>query len=366
MARVNNRRHHPRRCRSRHSHKILVPAGLHSLHVKPRQPPRRADQKRQAADPRELSHLVKLTVPRKRIAESPSVSQNRRRNSETHHVRQRIKLHSKLRIGSRHPRDASVHRIKQNGQPDGLRRMVEIFFPPDQSGNRSVVATKQVRHREQAGNQKNSAAQPCAPGGLLHKRHLVLFSFAHVPSRVTQHSTTRRASIPQLFCALTGIRAITLDPPFTLSPTFTANSAPSGSHRSTRDPNRTNPTNSPRPTKSPVFFHDTTRRATHPAICLKTISPYSLERVKTFCSFSSDAFSAHAARNFPGLYSSCVIVPAAGERFTCTFQIARKILIRFPGRPAFSSSCTTTTRPSAGDTTTPSSIGIFRSGLRKK
>src|SRR6202795_4159808 len=161
-------------------------------------------------------------------------------------------------------------------------------------------------------------------------------------------------------------RATPLGPPFTLSPTFTAISAPSGSQRSTREPNRTNPTSSPRPTGSPVLFHETTRRATHPAICLKTISPYSLESVKTFCSFSSEALSAHAARNFPGLYSSRVIVPAAGERFTCTFQMARKILILFPGRPAFSSSFTTTTRPSDGDTTTPGSIGILRSGLRKK
>src|SRR5256885_11393702 len=35
-----------------------------------------------------------------------------------------------------------------------------------------------------------------------------------------------------------------------------------------------------------------------------------------------------AARNFPGRYSILLIVPAAGERLTCTFQTARKILDR--------------------------------------
>src|SRR5208283_5530369 len=162
------------------------------------------------------------------------------------------------------------------------------------------------------------------------------------------------------------MRASTVEPPFTFSPTFTAISAFSGSQISMRDPKRTSPMRSPRATVSPCFFQDTTRRATQPAICLNTISPCSLARVNTFCSFSSEAFSAHAARNFPGLYSSFVIVPAAGDRFTCTFQIARKILTRLPGRPQRSSSVTTTTRPSAGDTTSPGSDGIVRSGSRKK
>src|SRR6266704_2356967 len=160
--------------------------------------------------------------------------------------------------------------------------------------------------------------------------------------------------------------ASTLDPPFTCSPTLTKISASFGTHRSTRDPNRTSPMRSPRATFSPVFFQETTLRAISPAICLKTISPASVESVNTFCSFSTDARSRIAARNFPGRYSSFAMVPAAGARFTCTFHTAKKMLTRFPGLPAFSSSVTTTTRPSPGDTTAPGSAGITRSGSRKK
>ena len=98
-----------------------------------------------------------------------------------------------------------------------------------------------------------------------------------------------------------GMRARTLEPPFTFSPTFTRISASLGSHKSTREPNRTSPMRSPRATSSPAFFHDTTRRATQPAICLYTISPCSVACVNTFCSFWRDALSSHAARNFPGL-----------------------------------------------------------------
>src|SRR2546426_2967896 len=58
--------------------------------------------------------------------------------------------------------------------------------------------------------------------------------------------------------------------------------------------------------------------------------------------------------------------PANGERFTWTFQTAKKMLMRFPERPSSASSVTTTTRPSAGETTAPGSEGMTRSGSRKK
>ena len=60
--------------------------------------------------------------------------------------------------------------------------------------------------------------------------------------------------------------------------------------------------------------------------------------------------------------------PAIGERFMWTLKIERKIPITIPGPPnssTCSTSCMSTTLPSAGETTTPGPSGIFRSGSRK-
>src|SRR5262249_30176261 len=191
-----------------------------------------------------------------------------------------------------------------------------------------VVTAKKVGHGEHARDEKDASAQTGPAALAFLKRYLVLFLVTHESSNQWPTATEYYAPRPEFSffwvtpiappSRLTGVgtpasmRAITLEPPLTWSPTVTAISAPSWSQRSTREPKRTSPTNSPRPTVSPVFFQETTRRATQPAICLKTTSPYSLARVKTFCSLSRDALSAQAAMNFPGLYSRRVMVPAAG------------------------------------------------------
>src|SRR6267154_2869407 len=249
--------------------------------------------------------------------------------------------------------------------------MIKILPVTDQRSHHRVVPAQKIRHGEQTRQDKNAPAQSRAFDAPLFKRYLVLFWIGHgydrFPVAVRFASVVAVLAPSKLPAAgFTGQRASTLDPPFTFSPTRTRISASFGTHRSTRDPNRTSPMRSPRATLSPIFFHETTRRAINPAICLNTISPASVESVNTFCSFSREARSIIAARNFPGRYSIFVIVPAAGDRLTCTFQTARKILTRFPARPSHSSSVTTTTRPSPGDTTAPASAGITRSGSRKK
>src|SRR6266566_4860298 len=246
--------------------------------------------------------------------------------------------------------------------------MIKILRRPQQRGNHGVIPAQEIRRSKHGGDQKDSPTQPVILYAPLLKRHFVLFAIGHgyhcFPAAVRFASVSAVLNLPATGCA--GHRASTLDPPFTFSPSFTRICACCGTHTSTRDPNRTSPMRSPRATFSPAFFQETTLRAISPAICLNTISPASVESVKTFCSFSNEARSRIAARNFPGRYSSFVIVPAAGDRFTCTFQTARKMLTRFPGRPAFASSVTTTTRPSPGDTSAPGSVGITRSGSRKK
>src|SRR5882762_9011366 len=247
--------------------------------------------------------------------------------------------------------------------------MVEIVGRPHQRRDDCIVAAQEIRGRERRGKQKNSPPQFRVLDAPLLKRHFVLFGLGHDYDRFPAASRFASAifvSADLLVADFSVQRARTLDPPFTFCPSLTRISASLGNHTSTREPKRTSPIRSPPATLSPAFFQEITLRAISPAICLNTISPESVETVNTFCSFSIEARSRIAARNFPGRYSSFVIVPVAGDRFTCTFQTARKMLTRFPGRPAFSSSVTTTTRPSPGDTTAPGSDGITRSGSRKK
>src|SRR5438552_1995167 len=331
-----------------------------------------ANLKSQAAHPSHIRKKFTTLCPgNRKAANSPGEGQHRRGYSKTHHVRQRIELYSKIRVRTQQPRKTPVQRIKQNREANRLSRPVKIRSCSHQRRHNRKVTAKQIRRRKQCRHEKHSSPEPGILEAPLSKRDLVLFRIAHGYDRFPV--AVRFASVSAALTAsnlsamrFAGHRASTLAPPFTFSPTFTKISASFGTHTSTRDPNRTSPMRSPRATFSPAFFQETTLRAINPAICLNTISPASVESVNTFCSFSTEARSRIAARNFPGRYSSFVMVPAAGARFTCTFQTARKMLTRFPGLPAFSSSMTTTTRPSPGDTTAPGSVGIMRSGSRKK
>src|SRR5207245_3777425 len=58
-------------------------------------------QKRQAANPAKLADLLKCNRPVSRqAARAPGVSHHRRCDPETHHVSQRVELHSKFRVRS--------------------------------------------------------------------------------------------------------------------------------------------------------------------------------------------------------------------------------------------------------------------------
>src|SRR5437870_7468800 len=80
-----------------------------------------------------------------------------------------------------------------------------------------------------------------------------------------------------LFDPVHGHRAKMLEPPATCCPGRTTISASRGNQISTRDPKRIMPTRSPSVTVSPSAFQQSTRRAIHPAICFKTISPRSVK-----------------------------------------------------------------------------------------
>src|SRR6267142_556017 len=372
MQGVHHGRNHSGGRRCGHSHKIFRSPRRHPLHVKPREAPRAANEEEQAAHPAKQSELVqRLRAHGGDASNAPRIRENRWRHAKTDNIRQGVELHSKLRVRPRHSSDAAVQRIKQDRQSNRLRCMVKIIRRPHQRRDDGVIAPQEVRGREGSRNQKNPPPQPRILDAPLLKRHFVLLGLGHgydcFPVAVRFASASAELVSADLLVAGFPVhRARTLDPPFTFCPSFTRISASRGNHTSTRDPKRTSPIRSPRSTLSPAFFQETTLRAISPAICLNTISPVSVESVNTFCSFSKEARSRIAAKNLPGRYSIFAIVPVAGERFTCTFQTARKMLMRLPGRPPFSSSATTTTRPSPGDTTAPGSAGITRSGSRKK
>src|SRR6266478_896368 len=195
---------------------------------------------------------------------------------------------------------------RPGGEANRLRRPVKIIRAPQERRHYRIVPAQQIRRRKETRKEKDTAPpQFVILEAPLLKRYFVLVGLRHRYDRFP--ATVRFPSVSALLvppnssaAAFPGHRATTLDPPFTLSPTLTTISAVLGTHTSTRDPNRTRPIRSPRATLAPTFFQETTRRAINPAICLNTISPPSVESVNTFCSFSTEARSLMAARNFPG------------------------------------------------------------------
>src|ERR1700682_3635860 len=101
-------------------------------------------------------------------------------------------------------------------------------------------------------------------------------------------------------CSLTtGTCARIEAPPLTRSPTATLISDGAGKITSVREPNLIRPTRSPRETASPTFLVKTIRRASKPAICLKTTVMPSPSTVTMFCSLASAEAALMAFPNCP-------------------------------------------------------------------
>ena len=157
-----------------------------------------------------------------------------------------------------------------------------------------------------------------------------------------------------------------VSPPRTCVPSRTRTSTVGGSSKSVRDPNFIMPKRSPHFTLSPFRFQQTIRRARMPAICVHLTVNGSPWIISVFCSFTSRASAFVAITNLPVLWAISTISPAIGARLTCTSRGDRKILISDSGFSCASESLTIVTRPSAGATTIPGSVGIERCGSLKK
>src|SRR5712692_7830418 len=110
------------------------------------------------------------------------------------------------------------------------------------------------------------------------------------------------------------------------------------------------------------------RRAMSPATCTQVTSlPSRVCSHSALRSFSSDALSSAALRKAPRKYQRSLTTPSTGERFEWTLNTFMKTLTFTASRCSQGSRAlpTSTTRPSAGDTTARGSSGTSRGGSRK-
>src|SRR5271157_2073554 len=166
--------------------------------------------------------------------ESPDERQQAGRDAKCDGVGQRIQLLAKLAAGVGHAGDASVQRVKGNGEQDGYGRPVQMRLRAavaadglDGLGD-GKEAGGDVAHGKQRRQQKHAAAQPGLCPGFGQRR----IAAVHSPSPFV-------------------MAASTLDPPLTRWPTFTRKVAWAGNSTSTLEPNLIRPTRCPRSTVSP-------------------------------------------------------------------------------------------------------------------
>src|SRR5262245_18164762 len=110
------------------------------------------------------------------------------------------------------------------------------------------------------------------------------------------------------------------------------------------------------------------RRAMRPATCTQVRSrPSSRWIHRALRSFESEALSSAALTNAPPKYQRSLTTPSAGARFECTLNTFMNTLTLRASRRRYGSSLrlTSTTRPSAGETTADGSSGTSRGGSRK-
>src|SRR6185295_4781458 len=110
------------------------------------------------------------------------------------------------------------------------------------------------------------------------------------------------------------------------------------------------------------------RRAMSPATCTQVRSwPSSRWIHRALRSFSAEALSSAALTKAPPKYQRSLTVPSAGARLECTLNTFMKTLTLSASRLRYGSwlRLTSTTRPSAGESTAAGSSGASRGGSRK-
>src|SRR5215472_11677346 len=144
-----------------HADEILRTSGSHALNVEASQPPRAAYEKSQAAEPSEAAQLAKgLGREVDDAADAPGKGENGRRYAKADDVGQRVELHAEFGVGAGHAGDATVERVENDGDSDGLGGVVEVLGSSHQRSDHRVVSAKQIRGSHHRGKKEDAAAQP--------------------------------------------------------------------------------------------------------------------------------------------------------------------------------------------------------------
>src|SRR6266702_933713 len=275
------------RRRNRHSNKVLPPrpARVARLRVvtdvEPCQPGSAADEE-EKANKRARMHqvLAQLVIDALRQKmKAPDISQQAGSYAKRDHIRQRIQLLAKLARGIGHAGDSTIERVEWNRKKNGYSRPVKmrpciVIGADRRDGLRDrKVPGGNIAHREQRRQQVHSATQPRL--GIRLGDRLVAAVHQRSPLVVSGNTMALidpAALVTAATIAPSAISARMLEPPFTFCPTLTCKIASTGKITSVLEPNLIRPTRCPRSSRSPSRGTNTMRRASRPAICLKTIS----------------------------------------------------------------------------------------------
>src|SRR5882724_207581 len=232
-------------------------------------------------------------------AKSPHPREQSRRHAESDHVRQGIKLAAKVAGGIGHAGNAAIQTISYHSHANRQGSMIkvpELLARTQHRLAQCVIACTNIRRCKQ----RRQNVHAFAHAVFSHRRKLVF------PSPHGRRHFHRKAPVFSRFGEGGDLRegvtfARMLDPPLTRSPRFTLISAGWGKMTSVREPNLIMPTRCPRASFAPGLGLNTIRRASSPAICLKTTVIPSPSRVTIFCSLSLAEDGAMALPNWPFL-----------------------------------------------------------------
>src|SRR5216684_7593755 len=232
-------------------------------------------------------------------AKSPHPREQGRRHAESDHVRQRIEFAAKVAGGIGHASYATVKPVcyhRHANRQGSVIKMPELLARAQHRLAQRVIASADIRRSKQ----RRQNVHAFAHAVFSHRRKLVF------PSPHWRRHFHRKAPVFSRFGEEGDLRegitlARMLDPPLTRSPSFTLISAGCGKMTSVREPNLIMPTRCPRASFAPGLGLNTIRRASSPAICLKTTVIPSPSRVTIFCSLSLAEDGAMALPNWPFL-----------------------------------------------------------------
>src|SRR5580704_18155184 len=160
MAGVDDSCNYTSCCGSGHADEVLGCVGDGALYVKADQTPGAADEKGEATNPGKFAELViSLADETHDGAVAPGVGKNGWGDAEADDIGERIELHAKFGVGAGQASDTAIERVKENGQANRFRGVIEVFASTNQRSHGGVIAAEEIGDGKQAGQKKNAAPE---------------------------------------------------------------------------------------------------------------------------------------------------------------------------------------------------------------